>query len=499
MMSEPDQADPSLSALAFAVYFAAVTSLDEGQVSALSPDNRQALLYRFKTGLNQAITDANLLNQPDVMVLQAVAIFATCLRVHDISRSVWILIGTAIRLAQSIGIHRDGASLKLSPFETELRLRLWWQLCSLDARAPEDHGFAVTIENFDQGLRFPRDINDDQLFPAMKALPPDATTWTEATYFLVQIEAFKVLNEVLGPKSTKHADAKLDLIAKRQALETHNAWMNSRYFALEPSSSIQNAAYTHYKTVCAKIEFMILVREELHLHSSHETASIKAPPRGLGRTPFLAAYRNLVSSYSLIGGEASNNFKWLFQTYAQWYALAYSLRYLGAFPTAPEADQAWDIINRTFDKIPYSQKLPSSMSQTGPGRSSIWGCLELLRFQASAARMNVLSSSNTEISAGKTQNKRPEFDNIDYHGNVEQGNPSSSSSIASHQTLTQPISLSHVPAMEFSHMHDMIDQSSDREEGWQNGLFPFSRSALSEMLYLPGWCDVVNIGSDMTE
>ena len=44
------------------------------------------------------------------------------------TQSLWSLMGLVIRNADKLGIHRDGTFLGLSPFETEDRRRLWWQL-----------------------------------------------------------------------------------------------------------------------------------------------------------------------------------------------------------------------------------------------------------------------------------------------------------------------------------------------------------------------------------
>lgn len=48
--------------------------------------------------------------------------------------SLWTLLGVAVRIGQGLGLHRDGTSLGLSPFEIEMRRRLWWNIVVLDAR-----------------------------------------------------------------------------------------------------------------------------------------------------------------------------------------------------------------------------------------------------------------------------------------------------------------------------------------------------------------------------
>lgn len=44
----------------------------------------------------------------------------------------WTEIGTAIRVAQALGLHRDGTKLGLGVFETEYRRRIWSYLLHAD-------------------------------------------------------------------------------------------------------------------------------------------------------------------------------------------------------------------------------------------------------------------------------------------------------------------------------------------------------------------------------
>jgi hypothetical protein len=44
------------------------------------------------------------------------------------TQSLWSLMGLAVCNAEKLGMHRDGTLLGLSPFETEERRRLWWQM-----------------------------------------------------------------------------------------------------------------------------------------------------------------------------------------------------------------------------------------------------------------------------------------------------------------------------------------------------------------------------------
>lgn len=56
-----------------------------------------------------------------------------------------MMTGLLIRMGQALGLHRDGTHFDyLSPFEIEMRRRVWWTLCMLDVRASEDQGTDYT-------------------------------------------------------------------------------------------------------------------------------------------------------------------------------------------------------------------------------------------------------------------------------------------------------------------------------------------------------------------
>ena len=58
---------------------------------------------------------------------------------------MWILTGVAVGIAQRIGLHHDGVSLRLPIFETKMRRSLWFQINALDGRAGELPGTGVSV------------------------------------------------------------------------------------------------------------------------------------------------------------------------------------------------------------------------------------------------------------------------------------------------------------------------------------------------------------------
>ena len=126
-------------------YYGAVTSITTEDCLKNWGEDRSTLLDRYRFALEQALARANFLYCDEIVILQSFVIFLILLRRNDDARKIWTLTGLVVRIAQTLGIHRDGSHFGLSPFEVEMRRRLWWQICVLDARSSEDHGCDPTI------------------------------------------------------------------------------------------------------------------------------------------------------------------------------------------------------------------------------------------------------------------------------------------------------------------------------------------------------------------
>jgi len=81
------------------------------------------------------------------------------------------MLGVAMRIAQRIGIHDESMNTKQSPFEAEMRRRLWWSLIGFDSRMCEMADHKATILNPTWDCQLPLNVNDSDLRPAAKALP----------------------------------------------------------------------------------------------------------------------------------------------------------------------------------------------------------------------------------------------------------------------------------------------------------------------------------------
>lgn len=133
-------------------------------------------------------------------------------------RSSWIMLGNAIRLAQMMGLHRDRASDKQGPLETEIRRRVWNKLRLLDLRLAEELGFEPSITESSYDTEMPRDIDDEELtqlnnswmtyagsadtdlfFGNDLPISHSRKVFTEMTFSLLRYDLAHLLNKLLRP------------------------------------------------------------------------------------------------------------------------------------------------------------------------------------------------------------------------------------------------------------------------------------------------------------
>ncbi|KAF7162570.1 hypothetical protein CNMCM5623_007816 [Aspergillus felis] len=470
---DPRSAQPSTVALTFAIYYAAVTALCHGDSDEAVdlPWEKPVLLKRYQTALDRLLVTPGFMSRPELAGLQALAIYVTCLRAHELGRRVWVLTGLVIRLAQSIGLRRDGTSLRLSPFETEMRLRLWWHLCVLDSRAPEDQGFQPTVDLANQELRLPLNVNDDQIYPDMTHFPAESDGWTEMSFFLIQTESCRVIHPILDNQQQHSADTLLDIREKRKVIQNPGQYLSAKY-GISPGSGtptdLPRIATQHVTTACKKMEFVLQLREEICMRKQNE-AQDDATPDVL-KLSFKLACDALESSHVLLEGLAWR-FKWFFKMYTQWYALAYVLRCLRSSPCGFEADRAWALVEGLFPHGTNHQGQPAAIhDEHGHGR--IWKFLTLLRHQARSLRQQAqLSMATTDNRVELSNSGR--FSTSQLLPDAEIARPTSTT-VADHGISILP---------EWG--HEFITDSDEIDSSALNLLMP-------EIPFLPDWNAIIN-------
>ena len=276
-----------------------------------------------------------------------------------------------------------------------MRLRLWWHLCVLDSRAPEDQGFEPTVDIMNRKLRLPLNVNDNQICPDMTCLPMESNGWTEMSFFLIQTESCRLLHPVLDTQEQHSADALPDTTAKRKIMQERGRYLSAKYGILSGSGTptdLSRIAEQHITTACKKMEFVLQLREEISMQKQKGAQDDATP--GVLKPSFKLACDGLESNYVSLKEGLASRFKWFFNMYTQWYALAYVLRCLCSNPCGFETERAWALVDELFPRA-MSLYSHSAGFDDESGNHSIWRCLNMLRCQALSSRQHAQLSVAT--------------------------------------------------------------------------------------------------------
>ncbi|CAK7228508.1 hypothetical protein SBRCBS47491_006927 [Sporothrix bragantina] len=171
----------------------------------------------MQTATRQALAESKFLRLPNLDLLCAYVLLLTSMLPTTDSPSLWIMLGTAVRLAQAQGLHRDGAALGLSPFDTEMRRRLWWYIVSLESRLTEIMGAESTLPVTTSTL-LPCNINDSDLDPDMTAMPAVGPGASDMMFCLVEYETVRFL---------QRRDPRVDRVERVKPVDRNNATSNN--------------------------------------------------------------------------------------------------------------------------------------------------------------------------------------------------------------------------------------------------------------------------------
>ncbi|KAF8847265.1 hypothetical protein BDZ45DRAFT_637229 [Acephala macrosclerotiorum] len=178
--------DPTLEALLFSIYCVATLSLAMDDCQAIFASSKEDLLRRFQFGCQQALQNCRFLRCRDHDCLNALYLYLVSVRPRTVPQSLSSMLGVAIRIAQRMGIDSESALAKCSPFDAELRRRLWWSLVLFDARISEmaGHKTAALAPTWD--CRIPLNIDDSDLRSELKEAPLAQGKLTDALFAVVR-------------------------------------------------------------------------------------------------------------------------------------------------------------------------------------------------------------------------------------------------------------------------------------------------------------------------
>lgn len=297
------------------------------------------------------------------------------MRTHDATRTVWILTGLAKRIAESLGIHEDGARLRLGPFDTEMRRRLWWHLTALEASAPENHGFNAASTTSENKFPLPNNINDDEIAPQMKEPGIENEIWTETSFSILNLDLSRRLRSAVATNSNGDFNAQVSMIE-----ETDSIMSQQLLRFADMTKPICRAADALLRISVLKAHFISTLQKWLSTGTGTESQYSHLP-----QSIFSSAIKLLEDGYLLQSGNLFPNFAWFYQQHPQLYALFLVLRTLHAAPERADSDRAWLAVENYFTCLADFEEAAELKGRT----SCVWTVLNPLRNKARESRSKI--------------------------------------------------------------------------------------------------------------
>ena len=117
-------------------------------------------------------------------------------------RAAWNLTGILVRNGQRLGLHRNDQTAGLTPFEIEMRRRIWFQIVLLDIMAAQVAGTSSSLSLMLQPTTEPLNINDCDLHPDMPQLPEPAEGATEMLFCRLRLKIFGWFHQLHSERAT---------------------------------------------------------------------------------------------------------------------------------------------------------------------------------------------------------------------------------------------------------------------------------------------------------
>ncbi|KAI2465809.1 C6 transcription factor [Annulohypoxylon bovei var. microspora] len=373
-LQNPQDMPKSLEAAVFAFYLATVNSLKGDECQTLFGAQQPVTYSRYRCATRQALVNAGFLSTSSPMTLLAYAMFMMCVRDSYRCDTLFVLTGVAIRLARKMGLHRDGTSLGLPPFETEMRRRLWFQLVHMDFRTADVMGARPSLDLMCGDTKPPLNVEDDDLYPDMTDPPPEREGITSMTICVVRCDILETLRKFpassagdVGWEVLSNANIPF---AKKESIinEVEDRWERRFMRYCDPSNSLHN-----YVSISIRSS---ICRLRIFAHNPRQFASCPAKASRRERQIVFSNAIKLLEYVILVqrGSHGLDKYTWQLGSAFFWNTMLYVLIEMRHRKTGPEVDRSWLLIGSFFSHYPIVfEKFTGAVPATlGKWTLSVW-------------------------------------------------------------------------------------------------------------------------------
>ncbi|KAF7189951.1 Bikaverin cluster transcription factor bik5 [Pseudocercospora fuligena] len=333
----------STEALMFAVYYAALSTCTAREARRRFGEGQDVLMHRYGRSVEAALGENY--DIPQLEALQALVLYIICIRRAGDGTNIRALFSLAVRSAQMIGLHEDPEGT-YSPFEVEMRRRLWFHLCGLESRTAEEGGSRNTTILKDRNVQLPANLNDNDLDPRMTHPPQTRVGVADMTFPILRFEIHRLVFGLWGIRKERNGNWAGQESSGQYSVRDHQ---NDYYEQAKARLDTNYMQYMHtsraYDWLCTNFVESMLIKARLIIDFPFGTTPTKDMPKEERMTLLQASVDIIQKTHGVANDERIADYNWYFRGYVQWHSLAIVVAELGWSTNLDFANNAWAVLD----------------------------------------------------------------------------------------------------------------------------------------------------------
>ncbi|KAE8312390.1 hypothetical protein BDV41DRAFT_304806 [Aspergillus transmontanensis] len=208
------------------------------------------------------------IKRPDIMAFRLYILLLIAKNAHGMKRSkAWLDTGTLTKQAMLAGYHRDPSRYtKISPFNKEMRRRIWTTILELDLEVSLERGMPPSLQYGDYDTAPALNLNDNELQESSEELPAERplSEMTDCSFQCVLIQSLPLRLKACKLMHSPRINCCYEDIL-------HMDWELNKYLSQIPSWTVSEGEdlQTQHK--------IILIKSLLQTKIGHSLLSIHTP------------------------------------------------------------------------------------------------------------------------------------------------------------------------------------------------------------------------------
>ncbi|KAK5798175.1 hypothetical protein VI817_004466 [Penicillium citrinum] len=379
---EPDHHAPMT--LAYAVYYAAVVTIDDAQCQSLFGLDKKTASASLQAEADAALQRSDFVTTNELTVLQAYVLSLLAARCQDQSRRVWTMSAMALRVGQALCLHMRDPPFEVNPFEQEMRRRCWQCIGLLDFAASLDRASEPMMQSAWLDSHPPSNINDEDIWFNMNVPIRESPegTFTDLTLTLIVAAAQSVARMIAYGDFIEMTVKEMSL--RQQILLDFQRNVTKLLSGCRPESS-PFQLYT--KRTAATIYGWLQLGCLRPISRSRNFT----PPTVQGDVLLSLAVENLAKVQESYSDPNTAQWKWFGSLWVPWHGLAVALAELCVCKDPEAMAKHWPVLEQVYHR--------SSLTIADSQHGMLWKPLEKLMHQARAHKREMLGNASLSESS----------------------------------------------------------------------------------------------------